>query len=90
MTKTDIEQMLIEAICKIQELSGREKVPVDAKTRPVLDLPDFDSLNGVEITVELMDRLKVDLDFNNVLVEDNTVLTISQAAARLQIYLPKQ
>lgn len=90
MTHTEIERVLIEVIYKIQELSGRETVHVDPQTRPVIDLPEFDSLNGVEVTVDLMDRLKVEFEFNNMLVEDGRALTISEAAGRLLQSMPRQ
>ena len=86
MNQTEIEQMLIDVVCQLQELSGREKVPVTADTKPVLDMPGFDSLNGVEATVEVLDRLKLDLDFNNVFIDEDKkkALTIRQAGARLR------
>ena len=90
MTQVEMEKMLIDAVSKIQELSGREKVDVTSGTRPVLDMPGFDSLNGVETTVDIFDRLKLDLDFNNVLVDDGKALTVAQAATRLLNRIPKQ
>jgi acyl carrier protein len=88
MTKSELEVLLIELVCMLQEMSGRGRFSVDANTKPVLDVPGFDSLNGVEVTVEVMDRLKIELDFNNVLVEDERALTIAQAAERLAMSLP--
>ena len=87
MTKSELEALLIELVCLLQEMSGREKVSVDANTKPVLDVPGFDSLNGIEITVEVMDRFKLELDFNNVLIDDDRALTIAQATERLAICL---
>ena len=55
MNQTELEEMLIEVVCRLQELSGREKVSVTSDTKPVLDMPGFDSLNGVEATVEVLD-----------------------------------
>ena len=83
MNQKDMEQILINIVCNIQKISGREEVPVTADTKPVLDIPGFDSLNGVEATVEVLDQLGIDLDFNNVFVEDDSALTIQQAATRL-------
>ncbi len=90
MTQVEMEKMLIDVVCKIQELSGREKVVVTPGTRPVLDMPGFDSLNGVEVTVDIFDRLKLDLNFNNLLVDDGKALTVTQAATRLLSCIPKQ
>jgi acyl carrier protein len=87
MTKSELEVLLIELVCTLQKISGREPVAIDANTKPVLDVPGFDSLNGVEVTVEVTDRLKIETDFNNVLVDDDRALTIAQAAERLAICL---
>jgi acyl carrier protein len=91
MTLTQVEEMLIEIACNIQKLSGREPVNVDLNTRPVTDIPGFDSLNGVEVTVEVIDRIKLDLAFNNVFVDETKkkALTIQQAAARVQACLAR-
>jgi acyl carrier protein len=85
MNQTELEEILIEVVCRLQELSGREKVSVTSDTKPVLDMPGFDSLNGVEATVEVLDRLKLDLGFNDVFIAEdkNKALTIREAAARL-------
>lgn len=90
MTQGEIEQMLIKIVCEIQTLSGRETVDVSNATRPVLDMPGFDSLNGVEATVEAIDKLQQDLKFNNVFVEDDKALTIHQAASRLLSCISKK
>lgn len=83
MNQTEIEQMLIEIVCNLQDLSGREKVEVTSHSRPVLDMPGFDSLNGVEATIEALERLGLNLDFTNVFVDNERGLTIQDAATRL-------
>lgn len=83
MTQLEIEKMLIAVVTEIQRISGRDIVPMSGKTKPVLDVPGFDSLNGVEATVDALDRLNLDLGFNNVFVESDKALTIQQAAERL-------
>ncbi len=83
MTQSEIEKMLIEVVCHIQEISGRKKVEVTTDTSPVLDMPGFDSLNGVESTIEMSGRLKKDVPFNNVFVDEARALTIRQAGVRL-------
>lgn len=90
MNQTEIEEMLINIVCNLQELSGREKVEVSAGTSPIEDVPGFDSLNCVEATIEAIDRLEKDLDFNNVFFDDNKSLTIQQAAVRLLSTISKQ
>ena len=83
MTQTEIEQILIELIKNIQVMSGRPDVVIDASTRPIGDLDEFDSLNAVELTVEFADRLKFEPDSNNVLLADDKPLSIAEAAHRL-------
>ncbi len=83
MTQAEIERMLIEVVCQIQEISGREGVDVTSDTRPVLDMPGFDSLNGVESTIELSGRINKDVPFNNIFVEESKALSIRQAGTRL-------
>ena len=83
MKQTDVEKMLIEIVSDLQKSSGREVVKVTPKTRPFVDMPDFDSLNGVEATVDILDKLGLDLSFNNVFAENDKALSISEAAARL-------
>lgn len=90
MNQSQIEKMLIDIVCNLQELSGREKVEVSAGTSPIDDVPGFDSLNCVEATIEATERLDRNLDFNNVFFDDNKALTIQQAAVRLLSGISKQ
>ena len=89
MTQTEIEEALVKAVCHTQESSGRDLINVTLETRPIGELPGFDSLNGVEITVEIIEFIKKDLPFNNVFVAENKAkaLTISEAAKRLLTFL---
>jgi acyl carrier protein len=84
MTATEIEQLLIAAICEVENQSGRPKPDLTPDSRPLEELEEFDSLNGVEVTVDVLEKLGVDSVFNNVLVEDDKALTIAEAAKRLQ------
>lgn len=83
MTQAEIEQMLITTICAVQEESGREQVEVLPTTRPLVDIPDFDSLNGVEVTVDALVHLNIEVKFNNVLANGDKPLTVAEAAERL-------
>lgn len=83
MEQIEIEIMLIAIVTNLQVMSGREELAVTRDTDPLEDLPDFDSLNGVEATVDAMEQLELDLDFNNVFVKDEKTLTIAEAAERL-------
>jgi acyl carrier protein len=83
MDQNAVEHALIKIVCDLQKLSGRDEVPVSASTRPISDMPGFDSLNGVEATVDILDQLKIEADFNNVFAEEDRSLTIKEAATRL-------
>ncbi len=89
MTQTEIEQALVKAVCHTQESSGRDLINVTPETSPIGELPGFDSLNGVEITVEIIEVIKKDLPFNNVFVVEGKAkaLTIREAAKRLLTFL---
>lgn len=83
MNQAEIEQMLIKVVCGIQEQSGRAHIPVSGGTRPILDMEGFDSLNGVEATVDVIVQLELELEFNNVFVDAGQALTIEEAAKRI-------
>lgn len=57
MSNTEIEHAIVGALMDIQTMSGRELVEIKSTTRPIGDLPGFDSLNGVEATIEIGVRL---------------------------------
>lgn len=58
MDRNQILRCLIETVIEVQELSGCAALEVNAKTRPIYDLDEFDSLRGVETTVLLAAKLK--------------------------------
>ncbi|CAG1020726.1 hypothetical protein MTYM_00477 [Methylococcales bacterium] len=89
MNQSKLEQMLIDVVCQLQQISGRDYADVGIQTKPVEDVPGFDSLNAVEATVEIICSLNVDLEFNNVFVKGEKILTIREAATRLLNHLPK-
>lgn len=57
MTKNEIRDAVIAAIERIQSLSGRPCQPIEDSTKPLLDVAGFDSLNGLEATIELEQKL---------------------------------
>lgn len=61
MTRKQAEAAVIGAIAEIQEMSGRECLDICEKTVPISDVPGFDSLNGLEATVEIAARLKMEI-----------------------------
>ena len=83
MKLEDIEKLLIDVACDVQKMSGREVVNLTSESRPLLDMPGFDSLNGVEATVDALNRLKLDLDFIDIFADEEKALTIREAATRI-------
>ena len=61
MTRKEILTKLEEAISNIQEKSGEDFTTIEEKTCPIGDLPGFDSLRAVEVTVELGDLLNKEI-----------------------------
>lgn len=89
MTQLELEELLIVAVTNVQKTSGREETDVTAETVPLDDLPGFDSLNGVEITVDVMDQLELPLEANNIFVADHKPLSIRDVAKMLSEMHPK-
>jgi acyl carrier protein len=83
MTQLEIEVLLIKAIASIQEQSGRPHVEIGSDMIPFDDLEGFDSINGVEVTVDIMEQMQIELKFNNVFALDDKALTIKAAAERI-------
>lgn len=88
MKLEDIENLLIEVACNLQKMSGREAVSLTSESSPLLDMPGFDSLNGVEATVDALSKLNLELDVVNIFADDNKTLTIREAATRILDNMP--
>ncbi len=89
MKLEDLESLLIEVASNLQKMSGRETVSLTAESSPLLDMPGFDSLNGVEATVDVLSKLDLELDVINIFADDNKALTIREAAIRILGNMPK-
>jgi acyl carrier protein len=83
MTQSELEILLIEAVNEIQKESGREVMRIDAETKPLSDVPGFTSLNAVEATLYVEERLGTELDFSNVFHDGLKELSIREAAERI-------
>ena len=85
MSLEDVQQVIIDVLTEIQTISGRELVPMSGATCPIGDLPGFDSLNGIEVTLEISTKLGYDFPVDNLLVDDaaDRALTISEVAQRV-------
>ena len=82
MNNAEAIRIVADVLAEIQSISGRVQQPIREDTRPIGDLDQFDSLNGVEATVELSDRLGVDLWAVNAFVNESgsKALTVSEIA----------
>ena len=70
MTRAEIQSKVVEALNEILRQSGGTDGPIPARdTKPVGDLPGFDSLNGEEATVLLEAELGCELPQNVFIAE---------------------
>ncbi len=85
MNISDATKLVIEVVSDIQSHSGRQSIALTGKSRPIGDLPGFDSLNGIEATTELAYRLGCEFSDGNLLVDetDNRALSIEEIASRI-------
>ncbi len=86
MTRKHAEAAVIGAITEIQEMSGRECIDISGTTIPICGVPGFDSLNGLEATVEIAEHLKMEIpNETNIFTNEagDQALTVSQIANRL-------
>jgi len=60
MTREEVVVVLIKALEEILTLSGQPVPEITEETRPLADLPGFDSLNDLELTVILSRRSRLD------------------------------
>ncbi len=82
MDKDEVIKVISAVLAEVQSSSGRQPVVVTGDTCPIGDLDGFDSLNGVEASVELSDRLGVDLPGVNAFINEKgtEALKVSEIA----------
>ena len=80
MDRQEVENLLINVVSEIQKISGRDNVEVTSSSKPLLDMPGFDSLNGVEATVEVLSKLNLQLDIVSIFANDIGAISIGEAA----------
>ena len=85
MNKPDVIRAVCEVLAELQKISGREAVQITGTTCPIGDLPDFDSLTGVEASVAIESRLGVQLAEVNIFVNQSgsRALTVSEIATNI-------
>jgi len=59
MIRNDVIKIVIEKLTEIQEISDREKIPISDSTIPIGELPEFDSMNGVEFASMIDEVLSI-------------------------------
>ena len=85
MTFEQLREVLIEVITEIQAGSGRPVPEIHGELCPIGDFEGFDSLNAVEVSCELSQRLDCDIK-PNLMVPTYPwkPLTINEIVGRLQ------
>jgi hypothetical protein len=83
MSQTELEQLLIRLVREHQEASGYAPVEITPHTRPLEDVPGFDSVYCVQTTVAAAGKLHKNLDFLDAFIDGRKSLTIAEAAKRL-------
>lgn len=85
MDRETVMKHVIQTVEKVQEISGRDIGTIDADTRPIGDAAGFDSLNAIEATVALLERLGHDLPDENLFISEdgNRSLTIAEVTDNL-------
>jgi acyl carrier protein len=80
MTEEQIREIVLATVCEIQEQSGRPLPEVCCDTLcPIGDLDGFDSINAVEVTVQLTEKLGCDID-GNPFVKGRRALKVEEVA----------
>lgn len=83
VTIEKIQETVLEVVCCIQEQSGRPLPENICGTLcPIGDFEGFDSINAVEVTVQLTEKLGCEID-GNPFVDGRKALKIGEVAKRL-------
>jgi acyl carrier protein len=85
MDRQEIRRALIEVLAEIQTETGETLVEIDEETRPIGELPGFDSLTAIEVTIELAHRLGLEIPYENIFVnaKGTRALRIREITERL-------
>lgn len=62
MTIEYVAKILIELLYELQKRSGHPEVELTFDSRPLTDLPEFDSLSGIEVVLDFEERLGVEIE----------------------------
>lgn len=87
-TKPEIRAAVEKVLKAIQQMSGRQCLPIADDTKPIGDLDGFDSLCGIEATSMLENELKCTLGDGSAFVNESPsgkrrALTVAQSVERV-------
>ena len=84
MSRERIRDLVIKVLGHYQEISGRPKTAIVSQTCPLTDLPEFDSLNGMEVTVEIETELGVEIPEDDVCLDaEGRPIRVEQVVERI-------
>lgn len=85
MDTQEIETKVLEALKKVQELSGKPWTELKHDSKPIGDLAGFDSLTAIEATILIEEKLGCKIGQDTFFVSDNGIhaLTIKQICDHL-------
>ena len=85
MDKNKIEETLIVLLKELQAVTGDERTAITPTTTPLEDLPNFDSLLGLEMTVTVEEKLGITCPEQTIFQDEKTLkaLSISEISERI-------
>ena len=86
MNSEEVMANVIKAAIQVQEISGRAASNLGSDTRPIRDLTGFDSLSGIEATIELSELMghKFPDDYNAFVSKDGRrALSVQEIAEEI-------
>ena len=85
MNKKKIHDLVVETLEFIQELGGQEKVDINDDTVPIGQLPGFDSMNGVELSMMISEHIPMEKNVRLCVSDDGKkALSVRQIIERLE------
>ena len=84
MTRSQVRTLLLEVLAEVQDAVTDAPVAIDDDTRPIGDLPMFDSWLAEDTTVTIFERL--DLDVTD---DPNPFISATGGAARFRDVVAK-
>ena len=84
MIRNEVIKIVIEKLTEIQEISDRKRIPISDNTIPIGELPEFDSMNGVEFAAMIDEVLSIG-DVGNLCAskDGKRALTVGEIADRI-------